>query len=95
MRRFFGKKQGENIVIEDGEFFHLRKVLRMNEGERVIACVNDENDYYCTISHMGKNECLLSIDRVEKCNALPNKNLTLFQMLPKKDYFDDILAKSV
>lgn len=95
MRRFFGKKQGEKIIIEENEFFHLRKVLRMNEGEKVIACINDEFDYYCQIEKINKNDCILNIESKEKCNALPNKNITLFQMLPKKDYFDDILAKSV
>jgi len=95
MKRFFGKKQGDKIIIEDGEFFHLRKVLRMNEGDKVIACVNDENDYYCMIEKINKNDAILLIEDKEKCPALPNRNITLFQMLPKKDYFDDILAKSV
>lgn len=95
MKRFFGKKVGEKIVIDNGEFFHLSKVLRMKEGEKVIACINDENDYFCTIEKMGKNDCVLAVDSFEKCPALPNHDITLFQMLPKKDYFDDILAKSV
>lgn len=96
MKRFFGEKFGENkILLKDNEFFHLRKVLRMNEGEKVIACINDENDYYCEIEKINKNDCILSIESIEKCPALSNRNITLFQMLPKKDYFDDILAKSV
>lgn len=95
MKRFFGKKNDNKIIIENGEFFHLNKVLRMKEGEKVIACVNDENDYYCQIEKINKNDCILNIEKVEKCPALPNHDITLFQMLPKKDYFDDILAKSV
>lgn len=95
MKRFFGKMINNKIVLEDVEFFHLKKVLRMNEGDKVIANINDENDYFCQIEKINKNDCVLSIENVEKCSALPNKNITLFQMLPKKDYFDDILAKSV
>ena len=95
MKRFFGKKLGENILIEGDEFFHLKKVLRMNEGDKVIASINDENDYYCTISKINKNDCLLDVDNFEKCPALPNRNISLFQMMPKKDYFDNILAKSI
>lgn len=34
MKRFFGKKLGENIIIEGNEFIHLKKVLRMTEGEK-------------------------------------------------------------
>ena len=41
MKRFFGKKENDNIIIEGDEFFHLKKVLRLNEGDKIIACVND------------------------------------------------------
>ena len=95
MRRFFGRKENDKILIDGDEFFHLKKVLRMNEGDKLIACVNDENDYYCTISKINKDNCMLSIDRTEKCLALPNKNIVLFQMMPKKDYFDEILPKAI
>ena len=95
MKRFFGRKLGENIVIENDEFFHLKKVLRMQEGDKVIASVNDEYDYYCTIATIGKNDCLLDVDKEELCPSLPQKNITLFQMMPKKDYFDNILPKSI
>lgn len=95
MKRFFGKKLNENIVIDGDEFVHLKKVLRMNEGDKIIACVNDEFDYYCTIAKINKNDCILEVDKKEKCPALPNKNIVLFQMMPKKDYFDNIIAKSI
>ena len=95
MKRFFGKKLNEQILIDGDEFIHLRKVLRLNEGDKVIASVNDEYDYYCTIDRIGKNDCTLTIDEKELCPALPKKNITLFQMMPKKDYFDNILAKSI
>ncbi|MBE7074051.1 MAG: 16S rRNA (uracil(1498)-N(3))-methyltransferase [Clostridiales bacterium] len=95
MKRFFGRKCEDKIIIEEDEFFHLKKVLRLNEGDEVIASVNDENDYYCHIAKINKNDCLLNIDRIEKCPALPNRDITLFQMMPKKDYFDAILAKSI
>ena len=95
MKRFFGRKENDNIIIENDEFLHLKKVLRLNEGDQVIASINDENDYYCTIAKINKNDCVLIVDNVEKCPALPNKNITLFQMMPKKDYFDAILPKSI
>lgn len=95
MKRFFGQKKGEQILIDGDEFVHLKKVLRMEEGDKVIASINDENDYYCTIARLNKNDCLLDVDYVEKCPALPKRDLTLFQMMPKKDYFDSIIAKSI
>ena len=95
MKRFFGRKQGDKIIIEEGEFHHLKSVMRMREGEKVIASLNDDFDYYCTIEKLNKNDCVLSIDSVQKCVGLPNKNVVLFQMLPRKDYLDNIIAKSI
>lgn len=95
MKRFFGEKYRDKIIIKDSEFNHMKKVLRMQEGDKVIASINDENDYFCIIEKMDKNQALLSIERIETCPALPKKNIVLFQMLPKKEYLDNIIAKSV
>ena len=95
MRRFFGRAQNGKIIIENSEYFHLSKVLRMKEGEEVIASINDENDYYCKIVSLGKSSCELEIESVEKCRALPKNNIVLFQMMPKKEYFDSILPKAI
>lgn len=95
MKRFFGKKLNERILIDGDEFVHLKKVLRLGEGDKVIASINDEYDYYCTIDKVSKNDCTLIVDEKKLCPALPKKNITLFQMMPKKDYFDNILAKSI
>lgn len=95
MRRFFGKKLNDNIIINDSEYNHIKKVLRMKEGDSLIAYINDEYEYYCTIEKMNKDECICFIDKKEPCKALPNKNITLFQMMPKKEYFDNIIPKSI
>lgn len=95
MKRFFGEKFKDTIIIKDNEFNHMKKVLRMQEGDKVLASINDENDYYCVIEKMDKNQAVLLIEDVKLCPALPKKNIVLFQMLPKKEYLDNILAKSV
>lgn len=95
MRRFFGKRQADNIIIEGSEFEHLKRVLRMKEGDKLIASINDNYDYYCTIEKMEKTFSILSIDEKVLCKALPKKEITLFQMMPKKEYFDSIVAKSI
>lgn len=95
MRRFFGTKEGDFIILENSESFHLQKVLRMKEGEKLIACVDDEFDYHCTIKKINKNNCILQIDSKTLCLALPKRNIVLFQMLPKKEYIDNILPKAI
>lgn len=95
MKRFFGEKIKDKILIKDNEFNHLKKVLRMNEGDEIIACVNDEYDYFCSIEKINKNDALLNINEIKLNPAQPKKNIVLFQMLPKKEYLDNIIAKSV
>lgn len=95
MKRFFGRIENEHMLIEDNEFFHISKVLRMKEGEKIIVCCDDEYDYTCTIEHMFKNYATAVIDSKSPCKALPKRNIVLFQALPKKEYFDTIIAKSI
>ena len=95
MKRFFGRKEGDKIVIENNEFHHLKNVLRLGENDKVIASINDEYDYYCTIEKINKKDCILQIDNKELCPANPKNNIVLFQMMPKKDYFDNIIPKAI
>ena len=96
MRRFFGEKIDDNkILIKDGEFNHIKKVLRMNEGDNLYCYVNDENEYTCHIETMNKDNCICTIDETHLCIGNPNKHIVLFQMMPKKEYFDNILPKAI
>ena len=95
MKRFFGEKQNDQIIIKDDEYFHLKKVLRMGEGDEIIACINDEKDYYCKIAKCEKTFCLCQIQEEKINEAKPNKNIVLFQMMPKKEYFDNIIPKAI
>ncbi len=95
MKRFFGTFNGENIILSGQEFLHAKKVLRLNEGDEVIANINDEYDYHCKIQKFNKNDCVLTILEKTLCPSLPKKNIVLFQMLPKKEYLDNIISKSI
>ena len=55
MRNFFGKKLNDKIIIENNEFFHLSKVLRMKEGEKLLCYTNDEFEYVCEIEKIRIN----------------------------------------
>ncbi len=95
MRRFFGEKKDNKIILRESELQHVQKVLRMKEGDNLIAFCNDEYEYICIIEHMDKKECLFKIESKKVCEALPKVDITLFQALPKKEYFDSIIAKSI
>lgn len=95
MKRFFGRKEKEKIYIENDEFFHLKKVMRLNEGDKIIACIDDQNDYYCRIEKLNKDFCICQIEEIKLNEANPKKNIVLFQMMPKKEYFDNIIPKAI
>ncbi len=95
MKRFFGRREGENIIFDGSELVHISRVLRMKEGDRVIASLNDENDYTCVLTEISKTRAVGKIEKIEKCEATPKKNIVLFQAMPKREYFETIVTKSV
>lgn len=95
MRRFFGKKQDGYIIIENEELTHLSKVLRQKQGDKIICICDDEYEYFCKIESIDKKTCKAKIEKIEKCIGIPNKNIFLFQALPKKEYLDEIVVKAV
>ena len=95
MRQFFGKKNGEYIEIEESELNHLTKVLRKKVGDMIVCFCNDENKYLCQIDSINKKVCKAKIKESSLCPALPQKDITLFQALPKKEYLDEIVFKAV
>ena len=94
MRNFFGRKNGDKIVIENEEFNHLKNVLRLGVGVEILVSLNDEFSRHCVIEKMNKNfaECR-EIDK-KKCEANPQKNIVLFQAIAKREKFDFILQKA-
>ena len=52
MRRFYFDKDdmyGDMIRITGNDVNHIKNVLRMKAGERVVANDGDSTDYYCVI----------------------------------------------
>ena len=95
MRQFFFNKNGEFIEMEESELNHLTKVLRKKVGDMIVCFCNDENKYLCQIDSIHKKVCKAKIKESSLCPALPQKDITLFQALPKKEYLDEIVFKAV
>jgi len=94
MRRFFGRLEKEKIIIENEEFNHLKNVLRLGVGAEVVISLNDEYDYFCLVDKIGKNFAECKINGKQICPANPQKNIVLFQAIPKGPKFDFILQKA-
>lgn len=89
------------IVISSQEdkdnFTHLKSSLRLNEGENVRVSIDDENidfDYMTKTIEVNNDNILLDIIEKIKTNELKVK-INLYQGIPKKDIFEDIVDKSV
>ena len=95
MKRFFGKRINNIISFEEGEAQHIRQVLRLKEGDKVIGMLNDDNDYYCTITEISKQKVVAEIDEIKPNIANPYKDITLFQAMPKREYFENIVTKTI
>ena len=92
MKKFFGTKQNDLIILDDEETKHLA-VLRCEAGEEVLCFCGDENEYLCQIQNISKKQAVCKIISQSVCTKNPNKNITLFQGLPKLDKLELITQK--
>lgn len=84
-----------NITITGGDVNHIRNVLRMNPGDRIIANDRMGTDYYCVIESIVQEAVCLVIESSKKSEAELKTKLYLFQSLPKKDKMEFIIQKAV
>lgn len=98
MARFFvspGQIGPAKISIFDSDVNHIRKVLRMKEGDELTISDGAGTDYFCRISSISDEvvECEI-IDSWISYVELPTK-IYLFQGLPKADKMELIIQKAV
>lgn len=94
MRRFFGEKKGDKIIISGEEYNHLKNVLRMNVGDEILVSLNDENEYACTIETFEKFTAVCKIVGSKVCDGNPRKNIVIFQAITKRQKFEFIVQKA-
>lgn len=85
----------KSIIITGSDVNHIRNVLRMTQGDRLIAGDGGGTDYYCVIDSITQNEVGLIIESTKKSEAELKTELYLFQALPKKDKMEFIIQKAV
>ncbi len=83
------------IIIADGAFHHLCRVLRAKPGQTVTLFNGDGFDYVGTLTTVSKREASIRIDRKTKNLASPTLSVTLLQAISKGDRMDWAIQKSV
>ncbi|MDQ2084991.1 16S rRNA (uracil(1498)-N(3))-methyltransferase [Herbivorax sp. ANBcel31] len=98
MSRFF--VNGENIFpdsidITGEDVVHIKKVLRLKNGDNITVSDGMGTDYYVKIEKIDSDKVTTKIINSEKNKSEPSVNITLFQALPKSDKMDFIIQKGV
>ena len=98
MPRFFVAPEAvseEYITVTEGDYNHIRNVLRMHIGESLTVCDGAGTDYRCEVNDYENGVCRLRIlAREDSAVELPVA-ITLYQGLPKKDKMELIVQKAV
>ncbi len=96
MRRFFSQEIDEKkgtILLNGEEYHHLRDVLRLSEGERVIVLDGRGREYLASVEELKKGKGVLRILDVRVARA-PGIRVSLAQALPKASKMDLIVQKT-
>ncbi len=100
MHRFFVEANQidtalNQVSIVGNDVNHIKNVLRMTEGEKILISCGDEQEYTCAVREVSNEEVIASIIEVaEAGRELPSK-IYLFQALPKGDKMEMIIQKTV
>lgn len=97
MPKFFVPKEninGDTIIINSEDVSHITRVLRMNEGDKLLLCDSKGFDYDVEITEISQKEIICHILDTKKSDTEPNIEVILFQGLPKASKMEYIIQKT-
>ncbi len=98
MHRFFVdgcNNASDNIIITGSDVNHIKNVLRIRLGEKIIISDGNGTDYECLVVEMDDTSVTAKIEDVIKNAAELPAKITLFQGMPKSDKLELIIQKAV
>lgn len=99
MQHFFVEPSqivGNEIRIKGADVGHIRKVLRMKEGEELsVGNGMDDTEYRCQIDHFTEDEVVCKVRFIKEEGVELPARIHLFQGLPKSDKMELIVQKAV
>ncbi len=96
MPRFFIDKSainGNSAVVTGDDARHIRKVLRMREGEALTLCDGCGTDYEAEITALSEDAVTAVIRSAHPNESEPEVQITLYQALPKSGKMEYIIQK--
>lgn len=95
MKRFIGKIENENGIVEGEELNHLKNVLRLKEGDEIILINGDGYEYVGEISKLEKNRAIIALKSKKICKNNPKNNISLFISAIKREKLEIVVQKAV
>lgn len=96
MPRFFTDSPiGDTAVIRGADGAHIRRSLRMREGETLVLCDGRGIDHVCRITGFDEDAVLLCVEQSEPNRTEPSVRATLYMGLPKADKLEWVIQKAV
>lgn len=99
MQRYFFKdnscldRLNNRIIINDKEnFHHIKNVMRMKIGDKLIVCTNDMQEYLCEIDSITNNVFLNILEEHHNTNELKAK-ITIAQGLVRREKKEEVLRR--
>ena len=96
MTRFFVSPHVVNgkFAVLTGENATHAKVLRLKEGDMVVLCCGDGQDYNCTISHVAQGQIGLVVQETLPSHTEPSVRCQVFMAFPKADKLEHVIQKA-
>lgn len=87
-------RHGDSIIISGGDFNHIKNVLRMKSGEKILVSC-DFSCNLCEIDSITDTQVVVKIIEENYIDTTLPISIHLFQGLPKSDKMEFIIQKSV
>lgn len=86
---------GDHMVLDGGEYNHLKNVLRKQVGDTLLICDGEGHEFDCRIAAYENGQVIFDILETRDGNTELGISVTLYQGLPKKDKLEWIIEKAV
>lgn len=97
MPKFFvlpEKVKDGKIIIDTDDVLHIKRVLRMSEGDELLICDSTGTDYETKISEIADKTITCDIISEKKSDTESDISITLYQGIPKGSKMELIIQKN-
>lgn len=93
MQRYFGKRYGKDIVLSDEDIFHIKKVMRCREHDKIEVVCEENKAYLCEIKSL-KPIYIRIIREIEGISELDVNVILAFAPVKNKDHNEFVIQKA-